>query len=958
MKKFERGAEWRQWDLHLHTASSYDYKYKAKDADEKLCQILRENRISAVAITDHFIIDKDRIERLRNIAPDIVFFPGVELRVDKGADNLHVIIIFDDKINLKELEEDFTSEMIRRNREGDKDENYYWNFEQVVKFAKEKDAILTIHAGGKSNGLEKEITNALDVKQAIKKEIADKIHVFEMGRKKDFESYENIVFKSIKRKAMILCSDNHDPREFFRKEKMWIKADLTFEGLKYAINDPENRIFIGEMPDKEQIVNYNKTKYIKSISIKKIKKDSKDIWFDNELILNKDLVTIIGNKGNGKSALVDIIAYTAEHKDGFSFLNSAKFKNKKSNIANNFESILTWEEDTKINRKNLGEEIDKNKVELVKYIPQSYLEDVCNEISNGNNTKFSEELGKVIFSHIPYEDRLGYSNIEELIENTTISKKNEKYKLIEKLKEINKKIAENTYKISFEYKRKIEEKLEIKRKELQSLTKEQPEKVEKPENSEKLKTRQDGILKQIDKINLERTKLNEEKEKIKKELAKYNKTIQKVQDMIEETNSIISDINTYKSMIQRNIEQNNLELKVNDIIEIKINNSILENYQKNIITHQQELSKKLDMNDENSIEKQIYKNDKTLQELTNTLDEPNKKYKRYEIELKNWTDKIEKINGDKKQVDTIRYLENELIKIEGDYIEQITDLENEREEILENIYGKVSEQIKILKKYYKSVQDFIDNNKIVNKNVNLKFNVTISASEFKENFLKYIDMGKTGTYYRNNTRIDEIMEETEFSSLESIKQFTKKVLHTLQYNESIKKQERVEILSQLRDKEKFNELLDYIFSLEYLNVKYELRLGEKPLESLSPGEKGLLLLVFYLLIDKSDCPLIIDQPEENLDNNTITKILVPCILEARKRRQIIMVTHNPNLAVVCDAEQIIYCEIQKNNKNKVIYESGSLENPKINKRVTDILEGTMKAFRIRDERYQEQEGKN
>ena len=92
----------------------------------------------------------------------------------------------------------------------------------------------------------------------------------------------------------------------------------------------------------------------------------------------------------------------------------------------------------------------------------------------------------------------------------------------------------------------------------------------------------------------------------------------------------------------------------------------------------------------------------------------------------------------------------------------------------------------------------------------------------------------------------------------------------------------------------------------------------------------------------------------DIDNDTITRVLVPCIAEARKRRQIIIVTHNPNLAVVCDAEQVIYCEIQKNKKNTVIYESGSLENPKINKRVTDILEGTMKAFRIRDNRYIEE----
>ena len=235
--------------------------------------------------------------------------------------------------------------------------------------------------------------------------------------------------------------------------------------------------------------------------------------------------------------------------------------------------------------------------------------------------------------------------------------------------------------------------------------------------------------------------------------------------------------------------------------------------------------------------------------------------------------------------------------------------------------------------------------------MNLKFNVTISAVHFKEEFMKYIDMGKTGTFYRDDSRINEIIEETSFDTQDSVVNFTKKIMNSLEVNESNNKKEKMNIQNQLRDRSKLNELLNYIYSLEYLNVQYELRLGDKTLESLSPGEKGLLLLVFYLLIDKSDCPLIIDQPEENLDNNTITKVLIPCITEARKRRQIIIVTHNPNLAVVCDAEQVIYCEIEKDKKNIVIYESGSLENPRINKRVTDILEGTMKAFRIRDNRY-------
>lgn len=1012
MNKFIRGSEWRKWDLHVHTPASIVQHYGEDNEAtwEKYIQDLEHlpESIKVLGINDYLFIDgykkvkeykeKGRLKNIDLILPVIEFrikmFAGVQFGNLKRI-NLHVI--FSENISADTIQNQFLNAMTSKYK---LTKNIEWsgviNKQSLIDLGNK--IIDSAPAGEKEQynsplieGFNNLNVSVEDVKQILNGSTYFKdSYLIGIGKtewdelkwtdssiaeKKNVIQEANIIFTAAENEQkyykakeklkennvndnLLDCSDAHYFSDVDNKDRIgncmtWIKADPTFEGLKYAIKDPDNRIYIGEIPEKEQIVSYNKTKYIKSLSIKKIKQDSKDIWFDNELYFNKDLVAVIGNKGNGKSALADIISYTAEHKENFSFLNSGKFRNKKSNIANNFESTLIWEEESIINKKNLGEEIDNSKIELVKYIPQSYLEDVCNEISSGNNTKFSKELGKVIFSHIPYEDRLGYNNIEELIENTTVSKKNEKYKLIEKLKEINKKIAENTYKTSLEYRKEIEEKLEIKRKELQSLTKEQPEKVEKPENSEELRTRQDTILKEIDEINTKKNKLIEEKEKAVNESAKLKITIHKVQDMIEETNSIISDINVYRSMLERNIDDNKLKIKVNEIIEIKINKDILEQYLKDTIKQQTEVSKRLDINDEKSIVKQIENFEKKIEELSNTLDEPNKKYKRYEIELKNWTDKIEKINGDVNRADTIRYFENELTKIENDYREEIKSLIKQREIILVDIYGKVSEQIEILKKYYKAVQDFIDNNKIVNDNVNLKFNVTISANEFKENFIKFIDMGKTGTYYRSNTRIDEIMEETEFTSLESIKQFTEKVLHTLEYNENVKKEEEIEILSQLRDKEKFNELLDYIFSLEYLNVQYELRLGEKPLESLSPGEKGLLLLVFYLLIDKDDSPLIIDQPEENLDNDTITKVLVPCISEARKKRQIIMVTHNPNLAVVCDAEQVIYCEIQKNNKNKVIYESGSLENPKINKRVTDILEGTMKAFRIRDDRYQE-----
>lgn len=121
-----RGSEWNRWDLHVHTASSYDYKYKAPDADALLCQALEENNVKAVAITDHFKIDKNRIESLRSKAPGIVFFPGVELRTDKGSNNLHLVLVFSEKADLTVLSEDFDAIMMRsKAKSAESDETIY-----------------------------------------------------------------------------------------------------------------------------------------------------------------------------------------------------------------------------------------------------------------------------------------------------------------------------------------------------------------------------------------------------------------------------------------------------------------------------------------------------------------------------------------------------------------------------------------------------------------------------------------------------------------------------------------------------------------------------------------------------------------------------------------------------------------------------------------------------------------
>jgi len=126
------------------------------------------------------------------------------------------------------------------------------------------------------------------------------------------------------------------------------------------------------------------------------------------------------------------------------------------------------------------------------------------------------------------------------------------------------------------------------------------------------------------------------------------------------------------------------------------------------------------------------------------------------------------------------------------------------------------------------------------------------------------------------------------------------------------------------------------------------------IEQLSPGTRGIVLLLLYLAIDGTDDrPLIIDQPEENLDPQSIFEELVARFREAKKRRQIIIVTHNANLVVNTDADQVIVASCGRHRPAQLpvkSYEAGGLENKRIRQRVCDILEGGEKAFKERAKR--------
>ena len=124
----------------------------------------------------------------------------------------------------------------------------------------------------------------------------------------------------------------------------------------------------------------------------------------------------------------------------------------------------------------------------------------------------------------------------------------------------------------------------------------------------------------------------------------------------------------------------------------------------------------------------------------------------------------------------------------------------------------------------------------------------------------------------------------------------------------------------------------------------------KPLDQGSAGEKNAAILAFLLSYGKE--PIVLDQPENDLDNRLITSLVVASILECKRARQLIIVTHNPNVVVNGDAELMISLGLPAGEV--VIERSGGLQERGVREEICDVIEGGQEAFELRYSRIGQQ----
>ena len=123
----------------------------------------------------------------------------------------------------------------------------------------------------------------------------------------------------------------------------------------------------------------------------------------------------------------------------------------------------------------------------------------------------------------------------------------------------------------------------------------------------------------------------------------------------------------------------------------------------------------------------------------------------------------------------------------------------------------------------------------------------------------------------------------------------------------------------------------------------------EPLSDLSTGQKATAILLLLLL--EAETPLIIDQPEDDLDNHFISTDIVPKIKAGKRRRQFIFSSHNANIPVLGDAELIIGLRATADAAVVPPEHLGSMDRPSVRELAGDVLEGGRDAFALRRAKY-------
>jgi len=977
----DRGSTWRRWDPHIHTPGTVlnDQYSGVNPWEEFLSRIeASDPPIEAVGVTDYFSIESyekvrelKRDGRLANVG---LVFPNVELRLNietnKGsAVNLHLLFPPDDadhvnRINrfLLEFEFQYQGENFRCQRDDfirlgrvHKPEQtdpeaarsiganqFKVRLDQLKAAIEKHDWVkhnmLIAVAGGQKDGTSG-LRDPHDSWAAQRKNIEKLAHIVFSSNPKQIGFWLGFGPLSVAelerqyngRKPCLHGSDAHGfdvvglPDQH---RNCWIKGDLSFESLRQACLEPEERVAIMPEPRRGGLQSHT----IESVMV------TNAPWLRRATIpLNPGLIAVVGARGSGKTALADLIAAgglaLSPHLNRESFVQRAK------EHLGGCEVELTWETGEKTRNELTQVEIeDLLDTPHVQYLSQQFVNRLCSAEDASN--PLNAEIERVIFRSHPEGDRPSTTNFTELLEQRLEESRRKREQYEETLQQASVDLTEER----------------TRRDGLPALRKERREKAAG------IAADQRDLKSLVPKGNEERAKRLEEVSQAAEQKRIHVEQARLHLSQLQRLAADVYDVRSRRAptMLQElKRERGDLGLTQQDwaafqLIFMGDVDAVLARRRKEleaVIANLQGTEVAAAVSEIDLDKLLIAATADLAQQTLSLLDREVGRLRRLvgtdQTQVKRYIALSQKIT---KAETALRRLDETIGRAEGADV-RIRELVETRRAAYAGVFEAIVREEQELQALYEPIRQRIQADTGSMARLGFSVRRIVNLEKWAEVGEGLLDL-RTGPFRGRG----QLLKAAQASLLGSWREGTASeaaaaLMEFVKANEENLRSHKPED-ADFRQWAK--SISDWLYSTDHIQVAYSLQYDDVAIEQLSPGTRGIVLLLLYLSIDaEDDRPLIIDQPEENLDPQSVFEELVERFREAKKRRQIIIVTHNANLVVNTDADQVIVASCDRHRLGQlpeITYECGGLENPLIRRRVCEILEGGERAFRERAKR--------
>lgn len=975
----ESGSVWRRWDPHIHAPGTLLNDQFAGDWDGFVDGINRASPAAEIlGITDYFSIAGYRAVRklyIEGRLPRVkLLFPNVELRIDIATErkrpiNVHLLFSPDDPDHEKKIEQVLTR--LSFEYQG---RPYPCTADGLTALGQVHNPLQKDAAAAKSEGanqfkvpvdqLRSLFRNDTWVVQNCLVAVCTNSTDGTAGLQKDasFSAWR----KEVERLAHLMFSGNPKTRDFWLgrgdrdttaleqeyggpkpclhgcdaheiakvlvpddERYCWIKGDPSFEALRQTLLEPDERVWIGRTPP---------SRHDAGSCISEVSTGSTD-WLTNRAIrLNPGLVAIIGSRGSGKTALADLLAAGA-NVDSPQLLTSS-FLHRASHPVNHLKRAvvkLTWGNDATATRSlNPDEAVgwDEGRSEGVRYLSQQFVEQLCS--SAGLAVELRQEIERVIFEATDSTERFDADSFEQLADIHLGPIQANRRETQEAIQQISSQIvAEDALHNRLETITKEREVLQ------QRITKTRADMLNLMPKGQEERAKRLAALEAalatattgVDKLKRARVRVEDLQRSVTRMRAEsFPQHLAKLKNDFQEAGLTPAEWQpfavTFSGDVERvltarlaalNGEIGRLTHGEPDIA-IDLTSPPSEKWPQQVLLKERDKAKEAVGID---AQKQ-----RRYTDLQRALEKEERSFQRA-------TGELEHANG---------------------AAQRKQELADRRRKLYQGVFQSYLEEQAVLTRLYGPLQQHLEHAKGSLSRLRFTVSREVNLTPWIEAGERLFDLRKESALRGHGGLRREaekwLLRAWKLGTAEAVATAMQSFIQEL-HPEFQKSRPSTVLPAQIA--EWMQQVAAWVYSTDHIQMRYSVTYDGVAIEHLSPGTRGIVLLLLYLVIDRHDRrPLIIDQPEENLDPKSVFDELVPHFRDARRRRQVIIVTHNANLVVNTDADQVIVASSAPKDGvglPTLSYKAGSLENPEIRNSVCDILEGGERAFLDRERRY-------